>query len=38
MKILGFVFLVLLLVIGGIVIVRTGLWDIFVNWISSIFK
>ncbi len=35
MKFLGYAFVALALVAGGIVIVKTGLWDAFVNWVTS---
>jgi len=38
MKILGFIFLGLLLIAGGICIVKFGLFDQFYNWIKSLFN
>ncbi len=37
MKVLGFVFLALVLVLGGVILVQTGVWDSFVQWLQSIF-
>lgn len=38
MKVLGFIFLALVLVGGGIALAKAGLWDAFLAWVSSIFK
>lgn len=36
MKFLGYLFLVLVLIATGIVIVKTGLWELFINWLQGI--
>ena len=35
MKVLGFIFVALLLVAGGIILVKTGAFDYVINWFNS---
>ena len=38
MKVLGYIFAAAILVSGGIILVKTGLWDQFITWFSGLFK
>ena len=36
MKVIGYIFLILLLIGFGVLAVKIGWWDAFVNWIGSL--
>lgn len=38
MKVLGYIFLATILIAGGIILVKTGLWDQFITWLYGLFK
>lgn len=38
MKVLGYIFLGAILVSGGIILVKTGLFDQFITWFGGLFK
>ncbi len=38
MKVLGYIFLAVILIGSGIALVETGVWNQFISWISTLYK